>query len=677
MAVLRDQIKAILDFRTPNPASDFFALIDSYQLSAAESAAGVTPSNFTYRELDPLRYGAVGDGVTDDSAAMNRWAAVMNMATAPNSVWTGGKIFLCSPITTITVNDATLQMNGGTIKVKANSTGIHVNFTGVRTRIYAGTIDGNQAAFSGTQTAFLLVVGNDFLLVGVTLKNSVLIGMQLASAVQGTALACHFDSNAACGMQLNTCSYLRFLGCTFNFNGYGFQGSYSINGPGTGQFSVAIRFRSHHLYFNSCEAQKSGSDGINVNQGSYAIKFVQCLVWENNDGGFTIASDVTGGSPGDGEACYDLEYVDCEGYNNFSGGIAAYNPCYNVTVEGGRYYNNGRVLGTVAIQTSFLGGIYITGGSQGLWVRAKCYDDRQICPITAVSGTSPRVLTATGWISGTSSNYPRVALYNASMTFQGYGTISSESAGSVSITTTANNGVTLASIAAGWFVSQRVQANGCLFDNGCQGSMSIDGFGHLPGVFGYTGFKSLSGYLSSGQNVLLPDAPLDYTELLLNPTWDTTTGSGTSWNYTLPAGSAAALFTTAGPLLKSPGCIQMTGGTVAQASADSVLITSGLAYAQVCWIEASCWVYATNSGDAAITLFYNTGSLFSTTVTHSGGGWKQLKIGIFTAVALTQLTLRIASAPTKTCYFDTASIRAKSDAYDNRDFSWPTRNLPL
>lgn len=69
MASLRDQIKAIIDFRTPNPASDFFSLIDSYQLTAAEIAAGVTPSNFTYAPGDVRRYGADATGVLDSAAA--------------------------------------------------------------------------------------------------------------------------------------------------------------------------------------------------------------------------------------------------------------------------------------------------------------------------------------------------------------------------------------------------------------------------------------------------------------------------------------------------------------------------------------------------------------------------------------------------------------------------------
>lgn len=56
MAALRDQIKAILDFRTPNPSSDFFALIDPNVFSSQEIAANVLPLNFSYIPGHSFRY---------------------------------------------------------------------------------------------------------------------------------------------------------------------------------------------------------------------------------------------------------------------------------------------------------------------------------------------------------------------------------------------------------------------------------------------------------------------------------------------------------------------------------------------------------------------------------------------------------------------------------------------
>lgn len=47
-----------------------------YTRTAAEIAAGVTPTDTSYPAGDVRRYGAVGDGVTDDTAACQSWASV-------------------------------------------------------------------------------------------------------------------------------------------------------------------------------------------------------------------------------------------------------------------------------------------------------------------------------------------------------------------------------------------------------------------------------------------------------------------------------------------------------------------------------------------------------------------------------------------------------------------------
>ncbi len=62
--------------QTALPASTPGSQYPEYPQSPEELAAGITPSNYNYPPLNVLRYGAVGDGKTDDAAAFNRLFAV-------------------------------------------------------------------------------------------------------------------------------------------------------------------------------------------------------------------------------------------------------------------------------------------------------------------------------------------------------------------------------------------------------------------------------------------------------------------------------------------------------------------------------------------------------------------------------------------------------------------------
>lgn len=653
-----------------------------YARTTAEIAAAITPSNFVYPELHPLRYGPVGDGVADDTIPLNRWVAVVNASTNPVSNWPSGLKFLCAPLNPITANNFTWHMNS-TLVVKPNTWSLvstvltlHVPISGTGARIFGLTMNGNQANFSGAPFGELLgLTGNDVLLDGCSLTQSPSAIALFNGVVGGRVANCHFDNNVNT-LSLWASSYVKFVNCTFNVNGYPWGTAVVPGVPNAaGGFGVAVRFRSHHITFTNCEATQNCRDGININQGSYAVKFIGTLAWMNGDGGFTIAADNQAtGKPGEGESCYDLEYVDCEAYNNWGCGGVAYAPCFNVTVDGGRYYNNHRNAGMLAEASSFYSGWFFAGGSQGIRVRTKAYDDRQICGITT---NSSGVFAATGWVAGTMGNYPRVAIYNATLQFQGYGNITAEAAGSVTITSSTNSGVTIASIVPGWFVSQRVQHNGVFFDNNCTGTADVDGFGFFQGVFpSLSGLKTLSGCTAGGQNVLLPDT-VDYTELLLNPTFDAGTGVGVSWTYNLPGGGAANAYATADANNRSPGALQLVGGT-SVATGDSTLIPSGLSYAQGAFVEASCWVNSTLPGNASLALQWNPGTgALATVVQHPGGGYRQLKIGGYIPAGTTTLNIRLTSAIGKTNFFDNASLRVKSDYYDVRDFTYPTRNLPV
>lgn len=91
MPVTRDVLEAIHQRRSSaNPGSDLFATIDPFALSAAETAAGVTPSNYSYpaTPIDPRRYGGDNTGATFSDTA---WASAIAVARkTPQS--SGGRV---------------------------------------------------------------------------------------------------------------------------------------------------------------------------------------------------------------------------------------------------------------------------------------------------------------------------------------------------------------------------------------------------------------------------------------------------------------------------------------------------------------------------------------------------------------------------------------------------------
>ncbi len=555
----------------------------------------------------------------------------------------------------------------------------HVSLTGPRVRLEGYTGDGNQAGMaSGQGSNGLLVSGVSPTLINVISNNYNGRGYDFNSVSTGARRAlhidCSFDDNAGLGMQTSQAAFADFMGCTFDRNGYGFQktrANYADISHGFVAFGTALRYRSHHINFNTCWARDNGRDGFNVNQGSYAISFNQCVAHGNDDGGFTIASDATSsGLPGESEACYDISYIGCEAYNNYSSGLAAYQATHNLKVIGGRYYNNHRLAGNQAAASSYYNGIYIANGSTGHSIDAACYDDRQYRAVTAVSGG---VVTATGWVPGAMNSYPKVGVYRGTDgVFKGYGKITAESAGSVTITPTTVDGVVVANIVSGDYITQAVQHNGIFCDNNTQGAIACDGAGHRPGAQGTTGFNVYSGGFTFGQNVVLPKERTSNTELMTNPGFETDT---TGWTYSLPGGGTQTYHT--GVYRRSAGSLQLTAGT-GQADADCSVISGALQAMFGQFVDVGMWVYATGRGDAECTLYWLAGGPSLTTkVIHPGGGWRYLRISAQIPGNSTSVFLRLSVPAGKTAWFDSGRFRTVDVAMDPRDYTFPTRALPL
>jgi len=102
--VLKDSTDTITIWDEDNYQASYLTQSDIggllYPQTNAETLAGVTPTNFAYPTLNPLRYGAIGNGIADDHIAIQ---AAFNVAAQGNAGLSGGTVvfppgytFLCN-----------------------------------------------------------------------------------------------------------------------------------------------------------------------------------------------------------------------------------------------------------------------------------------------------------------------------------------------------------------------------------------------------------------------------------------------------------------------------------------------------------------------------------------------------------------------------------------------------
>src|SRR5882724_4720828 len=106
--LMRDVLNGVLNSRTD--ASGLFSSFPGTQLTPAELAAGITPANYAYdaNPYNVMRFGATGDGVTDDTAACQAALDVVRKR--------GGTVYFPTPVSAyllLSALNCTTDLAGG------------------------------------------------------------------------------------------------------------------------------------------------------------------------------------------------------------------------------------------------------------------------------------------------------------------------------------------------------------------------------------------------------------------------------------------------------------------------------------------------------------------------------------------------------------------------------------
>jgi hypothetical protein len=287
--------------------SDLVAILNPR--TPAEIAASVTPVNFTYNQGDPRRYGAVLDGVTDDTATLDNWAKVGGALTFPPLT------ALISSTITLVSDTTILATQGAEILTTA----------------------GGFNLFTGASISNVLISGFNFVntAAGVSLQD--IAHVHLHNCMFCTVRDCNFTGMQCCGVEFDGCGYCHADNNYFH-NGLYFSGlqetcdiglfGYNLGVAGTGSYSCTVTN-------NKCFG--GGCFGI-ANQDEYT---------DNNPSKNLIQGNRIGGCIEYGILVY---MPNATGYNSFTQVI-------------GNYIEN--VQGSLPSNTTSGAGIYVVGAAAG------------------------------------------------------------------------------------------------------------------------------------------------------------------------------------------------------------------------------------------------------------------------------------------------------------------------
>jgi hypothetical protein len=315
----------------------FYFLTDGHKRTAAEIAAGVTPTNYAYPVLNLLRYGADPTGVAASNTAMASAIAVCGP--------TGGTIIVPPGVYLFTGNSSVIDL---TSKI-----GITIQGDGAET---SGAQPATRFNFSGTGTGVLISMNSAY---GCSIR-----GIQIrhtSASFTGTYIQCSNTASADpqyCGMydstfgdsagagtthlDLGTCINFTAERCSF------MRGNPSVKGRAAGSYSNVIAFR---------DCQWSSNYVAPVRNPGEAWVFQRCSFEPLTTGapGAVVSTGVTAGVNG-------IEIAGC-----WFGDVTSTAGSWVELYGGGLHFHgnmvNGEVTGTTAIKLRQFVGAKIAGNT--------------------------------------------------------------------------------------------------------------------------------------------------------------------------------------------------------------------------------------------------------------------------------------------------------------------------
>ena len=332
--------------------------------TAAESLAGVTPTYYQYAPGDVRRYGARGDGVTDDTAALN------------SACKSGANVYIDPSMTvgissTVTITTTGCRMYGsGTIQ--ALSTFVPVtNFLGPSV-ILMVEVTGQRVVIDG-----LTFNGSSIPTAGTT--NNCVIGAP----------------SAAASLMVKSCSFLGFVtagnGSYIIANQTAYvviTGNYATGGPGFSftqgrgcvvSDNTVVNPANEAIVFNSTSSTGAVCTGNTV-YNSNSANNSPMIVFEDGPGDFTCVGNALTG---------------------FGAGIACHNVLYNTDVAAGGVIANNKIDmgGALGAGTSVvIQGLYVSQHYANVKVEGNHINN---LPTGLASGSSAALISVNG---GTFSN---------------------------------------------------------------------------------------------------------------------------------------------------------------------------------------------------------------------------------------------------------------------------------